>query len=162
MLTFAQNGMSFEGILALSLASTPSDIIDVMKKENRKMDEMRKESQQAQQQELQATLQAQAEEKEKDRQYDYKKHQEKLASDKERTLIDSLKFMKQADADADGQSDVLEKTMMELLAKTKSEREQLTLDIQKHKDEVILKNRELDIKEKQVKAQAKAKAKPSK
>lgn len=166
MLTFAQNGMSLEGVLALSLADTPSDIIDIMKREQRRMDEQRAQEMQAQQEQLQAKLQAEAKDKDEDRKMKYQMHKETLESQEKRTLDDREKFRLQADANRNNQADMLEKAEMDNKIKELIESRKIELEKAKSRDERLLKmeelklyDRELSLKEKEMKDQSRLKEK---
>lgn len=147
MQAFIQNNMSFEGVLALALADNTADIIDIMKKENKRIEQIRQEQIQLQQQQFQAQLQSQQQIKAEDRQLMAQLEVLKLQSQERRAAEQSLQFQKQADADADGQSDILEKSEMELTIQKLIEDKKAAL-----KELEILTNKELKEKELSIKA----------
>lgn len=163
MQAFIQNGMSFNGILELALANNTSDIIDIMKKENKRMDQLRQEQMQIQQQQFQAQLQADMQDKQAQRDTTIQLELAKLKSQENRATMDMDKFRRQADADLDGRSDALEKSEMELSIKKLIEDKKAELAALKIQTDKELKEKELSIKLKseENKVQiAKAKPKP--
>lgn len=117
MMAFVQNGMSFDGILALALARTPNDIIDIMKKENKRQENLRKEAQQLKQQEIQMQIDADAKDKQDERAHRERIEVAKMQSAERRAEVQSEWARKQADADLDNKSDVLEKAELETMIK---------------------------------------------
>lgn len=143
---FVQNQMSFDGVLALTLANTPNDIINIMKKETKRQEEMRQQQMQQQQEQFNAQMQAQKEKDEADRKYKYELEMAKLQSQETRTRLDREKFRMQADVDGNNRADALEKSIFEGEIKLGIEQAKLNLEKQKHEDEVRLKEMELQIK----------------
>jgi len=155
MQTFAQNQMSFDGILQLALASTPSDIVNIMKKESKRMDDMRKEAQQQEMQKIQIGLQADAADKQADRD-----SKEKIAAagnenSIQRTVIDSKKFKYAADVNDDNVADADARQDKELTLKSMLETEVLKLQARKQSQDYELKQKELKLKEKEIKSRPK-------
>lgn len=148
MLAFVQNGMSFDGVLALTLADTPSDIVNVMKKENKKMEEQRQEQLRIQQEQFQAQIEADKQDKEAERQLKVALETAKLQSQERRTAIDVDKFRLQNDVDRNNMADTLQKSIFEQEIKIKLEEAKLDFEKQKHADDVRLKEMELGIKNK--------------
>lgn len=151
MLAFAQNGMSFDGILALALADTPSDVIEIMKKESMRIRQEQQQQLQAQQEMKQAELESEAREKQLDREAEIMKQREQLESQERRALIDSEKFRKQQDVDANNIADSLQKAFIELKVKQELEALKLAQQNKEHEDEIRLEERKLDIEEMKVK-----------
>ena len=137
MLEFIQNGMSFEGILGLSVADTKSEISNLMRKETRRLDNIREQQIQHEQAMNQAKIEAEAQMKREEREFEYMKHRETLESQERRTVIQADQWRRQFDVDQDGVNDNILKTQLEL-----------ALEELIHRDEMKLKERELDIKEK--------------
>jgi len=141
-----QNGMSFEGVLALALADTTSDIIDIMKKESKRMENIRQEQMQIQQQQFQAQMQSQQQQADADRQMNAQLKSAELQQKDLASQRGSLMFQKQADADADGQSDMLEKAEMELTIKKLIEDRKADLKLLEIQTNAGLKNKDIDTK----------------
>lgn len=150
MFNFIQNGMSFDGILALALAKTPSDIIDIMKKENKRAEEIRQQNIQIQQEQSQKELDAKYADLQADRESKERIKLAEMQSGLERTLIDSEKFRKQADVNANNQADSIEKSKMELEVKKLLEERKLDLEKQKHDDDIDIEKEKLEIEKKKV------------
>lgn len=145
MQAFVQNQMSFDGILALSLANTPSDIVSIMKKETKRQDDMRREQAESQQAQLQAQLQAQAQEKAADREFTMTLEMAKLQSQERRTSMDMDKFRLQNDVDRNNVADTIQKSIFEQEIKLGIEQAKIQLELQKNSDAVRLKEAELGI-----------------
>lgn len=139
MLSLTQNGMQPDTIVKLALADNKTDILDIIEQDKTERMEQMQQQQMMQQQMQQQQLQAQLQEKQMEQEAQYKIHLEKLRSQEERTAIDSLKFQKQADVDNNNMADTIEKAILELQAKERM-----------HEKEMQRKDRELDIKEQQV------------
>jgi hypothetical protein len=149
MLAFVQNGMSFDGVLALTLADTPSDIVEIMKKENKRQEEQRQEAAAAQQAQFQAQLEANAKEQNEEREFKATIEKAKLDSQERRTTIDVDKFRLQNDVDRNNVADTIQKAIIELQAKQQIEAANLALANKKIEEESRLKEIELGIKDKQ-------------
>lgn len=147
MQAFVQNNMSFDGILALTLANTPSDIIEIMKKETKRQEQMRQEQMQQQQQQVEMQIQAEKENQEAERQFKMTLEMEKLRSQELRTQIDIDKFRIQNDVDRNNVADTIQKSMFEQEIKSRIEEARLSLEKQKHEDNVRLKEIELGIRQ---------------
>ena len=132
MVNFTQNKMSLDGILGLALADTTSDVIDIMKKESRRMENMRQEEIQIQQQQLQAQLEANQRAKEMEINSRVQLEMAKLESQERRVVVSSDQFRLQNDVNQNEIADSLETARLELLVKRE------------------LENRKLDIKEKEI------------
>jgi hypothetical protein len=162
MQAFVQNQMSFDGILGLALADTTSDIEDLMKVESKRMESIRQQSIQTQQEQFQAGIAAQKEQKDSDRQM---MMQMKQADNQTKLIgyqLDSEKFRKAGDSNANGQADMLEKSEMELMVKKlieerKAELKKYELDIKAHEAGLTagLKGKELEIMMKDSETKAK-------
>lgn len=152
MMSFVQNGMSFEGILALTLADTPSDIMEIMKKENKRIEEQRQEQLKMQQEQFNAQLQAEAAEKEKDREFKRELQREQLRSQEARTQIDLDKFRIQNDVDRNNIADTIQKAILELAEKRNIEAAKLAVEREKLQEETRLKEMELGLKSAQAEA----------
>jgi hypothetical protein len=139
-LELIQNGMSFDGILELTLADTPSEIISIFKKESAKIEQARAESMQVEMQRMETEKQTKLEEAAIKQQGKLQETREVLASQERRAVIGIQQFGIQADADRDGRADSLEKTEMELEFKREVEA------VKKGQ-----KDRELDLEEMKVK-----------
>lgn len=161
MQAFVQNNMSFEGILALALADNTSDIIDIMKKENKRTEQIRQEQMQIQQEQFNAQVQAQQQDKQADRQLMAQLEIAKLQSQERRAIEQSSWAQKQADADSDGQADVLEKSEMELLVQKLIEDRKADLKLQELQMTERIKDKELAIKAKDANTKAVVAAKPT-
>lgn len=148
MLSFVQNGMSFDGVLALTLANTPQDIIDVMKKENKRQEEQRQEAMQQQQQQFQQQLEADAANKKADRDHKTQLEMAKLESQERRTMVDVDKFRLQNDVDRNNMADTIQKAILELATKKNIELGKLQFEERKLDEEVRLKEIELGIRNK--------------
>lgn len=168
MQAFVQNQMSFDGILALALADTTSDIEDLMKKESKRMESIRQQQIQIQQEQLQMGLAADKERADADRAALFQMKQLDNQTKMIGYQLDSQKFRNQADADADGRADVLEKTEMELMVKEMIEKRKA--DLKKYELDIKaqevgmntgLKNKELNIREKTDMEKAKNSGKPA-
>lgn len=133
MLEFIQNGMSFEGILGLTLVDTRSEMTNLMRKETNRLDRIRQEQQQAAQQAQQAQIQATAEEAQQARNFDYMKHKEVLESQERRTVIQADQWRKQFDVNQDGENDQITKTNLELALKKAIENRKLDIEEEKLK-----------------------------
>lgn len=159
MLSFVQNGMSFDGILALTLADTPSDIAEIMKKETKRQEEMRQEQMRMQQEQFQAQLQAEQADKDKDRALKKQISDDQLASQERRTIIDLDKFRLQNDVDKNNIADTIQKALIEILAKKEIEAAKIAADREKLQEETRIEELKLGIQDKQTNADiAKAKA----
>lgn len=156
MLAFVQNGMSFEGILDLMLANTPSDVINVMKRENKRQEEQRQEAMRMQQEQFQAQLQADMADKQAERESKLNLEREKAAAKLQGIIIDADKFRRQGDVDLNNQADSIQKALIELEAKAMLEKEKMELERQKHKDEMEIKREEVRIKDKEADYKAKS------
>lgn len=148
MLAFVQNGMSFDGVLALTLANTPSDIVEVMKKENKRQDQMRQEAMATQQQQIQMQIEADKADKDAERQLKLVLESAKLQSQERRTQIDVDKFRLQNDVDRNNIADTIQKALLELQSKGQIEAAKLAHENEKLKEEVRLREIELGIKNK--------------
>lgn len=148
MLAFVQNGMSFDGVLALTLANTPADIVEIMRKENKRQEDQRQEAIRMQQQQIQMQIEAEAKQKEIERETKVALEMEKLASQERRAITDTDKFRLQNDVDRNNQADTIQKAIIELKAKHELEMAKIEFEREKHKDEVRLKEIELGIRDK--------------
>lgn len=146
MLAFVQNGMSFDGVLALTLANTPADIVEVMKKENQRQEQQRQEAMQQQQAQFEAQIQAEQQDKEAERQLKIALETAKLESQERRTAIDVDKFRLQNDVDRNNMADTIQKAILELQAKMEIEQAKLAQENKKLEEDVRLKEIELGIR----------------
>jgi len=142
-MAFIQNGMSFDSILELVMAKTPSDIMSIFKKESKRIEQQRQEA-----------LQAQAQQAEADRQSKLQEIQIKEQAQTERKLIDAEvkklqatlgieQWRAQVDADQDGRADSIQRAEMEI-------RHKKAVEDRKAQQ----KDRELDIKEMEAESRA--------
>jgi hypothetical protein len=143
-MAFIQNGMSFDSILELVLAKTPSDIMSIFKKESRKAEAIRKENLQIQQQQAEADRQAKLQEVQIKEQAELKKKEMDMAIKQMQASLGIEQWRAQADADQDGRADSLEKADMEIAFKDKVETKKAEQ-----------KDRELDLKEMEIKSRKK-------
>lgn len=143
-MAFVQNGMSFDSILELVLAKTPSDIMAIFKKEAKKADTIRQENLQAQQQQAEADRQSKLQETQIKEEYELKRKQMDMEIKQFQSQLGIEQWRSQADADQDGRADILEKTQMELDFKARVEEKK-----------AMQRDRELDIKEEEVKNRSK-------
>lgn len=150
VLSFIQNGMSFDGVLALSLADTPSEIKDVLKKETARIEKQRQEQMAHEQQIQQQQIQAQMAEKQKEMELELTMHREKLASQERRTEIDVQKFRLQNDVDQNQISDFIEKAILEMQQKQQQHESQLEYDRQQQEIDKEHKDKELELEEKEI------------
>lgn len=149
-LELIQNGLGFEGIVGLIFAKTPNDILDIFRKESKKIEQQNQQALQAQQEQVEKQLQVQQEEKQKDRDFELFKLEQTLISQDQRAIIQSDWARKQADADLDGQPDVLEKSEKELQLKEKLELKKLEIMKAIEEKKLKLKEEELKIKARQI------------
>lgn len=161
MLAFVQNGMSFDGVLALTLANTPNDIVDIMKKENKRQESIRQEQIQIQQQQFQAQIEAEAADKEAERQLKKEIKAAELESQEKRAQIDVDKFRRQNDVDMNFQADTIQKAILEQKIKVLLEEKQMELEKRQQDIDKELKEKELKIKEKEAETKAKQANKPA-
>lgn len=151
MLEFIQNGMSFDGVLKLALAETTSDIVNIFKNENKRAEQLRQEQIQLQQQQFEKQMQAEYGEKEKQRMFEQQQSREQLASQEARALVQSETLRKAEDVDGNKEADLLTAKKIEVKSREKIELAKLSR-----------KDRELDIKDKEVGVKAKQTKNPSK
>lgn len=142
MLGFIQNGMSFDGILSIMLADTPSEIVDTVRKESKRMQQERAAA-------MQSAQQARAAEEQKETQLEMAKmnqkltiEREKMQSQERRAEINSEIFRKQADVDGNKVPDSVQKTLMELKAKEKG----LIKEMEIEREKLRLKEKELELR----------------
>jgi hypothetical protein len=145
-LTLAQNSMTPQSIMELSLAKTPSDVMNIMRKESRKMEA----AQQAQQEAQQQMVQAQAAEEAKVRQEGYQHDMRMQAIDNEskerRSMLEASQFERQADVDNNKVADSVERAQIE----DERKRDEMALQKIRQEKELELKEREVSVKEKAV------------
>jgi hypothetical protein len=132
---FIQNGMSPGDIVDLSLAETRTDLINIMKRVDKKQQMQLQQSQQIAQQQFEQQQQLEAQKHQQDLDIRYKMHLDVLNSQQEREIIRAQTIANANDINKDGIHDLKESKELQL----KFEREKLA-------EEVKLKNRELDIK----------------
>lgn len=147
-MTFIQNQMSFEGVLELALAKTPSDVISLFRKEGRRLERQRQEAIQLQQQQAEAERQSKLQEKQIEAETDIIKNRETLASQERRALWGVEQFRIQGDVDNNKRADSIQIKEMDL----EFEREKLNLDAVDKAKKAAQKDRELDIKSEEVKS----------
>lgn len=144
MLEFIQNGLSFEGVLSLTLAKTPSDIMDVMTKETKRLEQQRQEAMAMEQQKQEKEIAAEQAEKQAEREFEMLKHREQLQSQERRAVIDSQKFMLQNDVDRNQVSDLLQKAVAEIQADLQKHREELQFKEKEHEDKMEIEREKLN------------------
>lgn len=142
ILGFIQNGMSFEGILSLMLADTPSEITDTVRKETKKQEEKR-------QQEMAMIQQQQEAERQSNQQIELAKLQQKselemakLQSQERRAEINSEIFRKQADVDNNKIPDTIQKALLDI----KAEENELAKKLEIEREKLRIKEKELELR----------------
>lgn len=152
MLAFVQNGMSFDGVLELMLAKTPTDIANLMRKENRRVEEMRQQQQQAEQQRFEQQMQLEQQKAQAERQSKEQIEYAKIQAGTQRAEIEADKFRRQGDVDRNNLADTIQKALIELQAKHELEMQKIAAEERKQEKELERKDRELDIKEREAQA----------
>lgn len=144
MLEFIQNGMSYSGIFALATAKTMNDIQNLLKNEEKKIEKKMQEERQLQLEEMEKQRQAEMAEKQSQREHEIQQSREQYASQEARAIIDSETLRKGEDVNRNNESDLKESKEIELRSKERIEREKL-----------VRKDRELDLKEKDIEVKSK-------
>ena len=135
--------------IKLQFSDNPASIINLAERAEEKRSQQQQAQQQAQQEQQQQMMQIQQQ------QMEYQKQQDEIANQLKELDIrlrgDALR--KQADADLDGQSDVLEKEAMTLVSKERSETESNNLKREEMqiKQEQAIRNGELKMRELEMK-----------
>lgn len=137
MLGFIQNGASPESVMELIFADTITEVTDIIRRETKRQEEVRQQTQQFQMQMSQQEQQAKMQEKQMEMELEWRKHLTELESQEKRTLWDREKFSMQNDIDRNNINDMLQKTLLEIQAK-----------LQMNDDEIDLEKEKLELKEK--------------
>lgn len=143
---FIQNGMSFDGILALIMADTPGDVVDIVKKETKRREQERQQAMAMQQQQAQAEMQTELQKEQMKAQNKEKLEMAKLASHERRSELQSRQFQMQADADQNKIPDSVQKAEVDNQVKM----EKILRDYELKIKELELKEREIALKEKEL------------
>lgn len=143
-LTLAQNTMSPQSILKLSLSKTPSDILDIMRKETKRAEAAQQQAMQAQQQAMQAERQMAIEDREAKFAQETKiKQMDNLSKERNSALVAS-QFERQADVDNDKVADSIQREQIRAV----EAEERLEMEKEIEKEKLAIKREELKIKEK--------------
>lgn len=149
-LTLAQNTMSPKSIVELSLAKTPTDVMDIMRKETKAAQMMQEQQMQAQQQMMEQQRQAAIEEREAKFQQELTLAQIDNASKEKRSALEASQFERQSDVNNNKIADSVER------AEKQGEMDKFKIEMD-HK----IKQEELDIKREELKIKEKIANKPT-
>jgi hypothetical protein len=144
--------MSFDGVLALTLADTPSEIVDIMKRETKKQEDARQQAEKNAMDQFQAQLQADKADKEAERVMKLELEREKLRSQEARTKIDLDKFRLQNDVDRNNVADTIQKSVIELIAKREIESAKIAAAREKNQEDVRIEELKLGLEVKKSEA----------
>jgi hypothetical protein len=159
-LTLIQNGTRPEAVLELVLADTEGEVRDIIKRESRSSEEMRQQAMQAQAQQAQAERDSKmAIEKMKQDREDAR-DMAKLQSQERRTAIDVTKFALAQDINKNNQSDLVDKTLLQVEADMAKQSQKLDADMTKHSQELdadMAKHKaEMEMRKEELKAKLRA------
>lgn len=125
---FIQNSVNPSDVIKMAMADNKSDLIDLMKSiEKRAMEDQAAAAQQAREQ-FEQELQFQAQQKQQEREFEYKLHQERLASQEAREEVRSEVFRKANDVNNNQQHDLREMKELEMEADYRKFREKMELE----------------------------------
>ncbi len=142
-----QNGMiSFPELIRLTWAKNYGDVLNIAEEAEEKMAKQRQEAQAQQEKMMQE--QQKMQEALAQQQIDLKllMQERDIVGNKEVAMISREQMALQYDIDKNGQNDGLQSTIMELQLKDKLESEKNDMTKEKNKEDVRLKDKELDIK----------------
>lgn len=143
-LTLAQNNMSMEGLLQLSLAKTPSDVISIFKTETRKTNEQQQAAQQSAMEAQQAEFQRKMEETMQAQQFEAGENEKERKSKEARAMMESQQFARSADINENNVADSVEKEKVKMIVTADKNAKDHEIAL----EELKLKEREIIVKEK--------------
>lgn len=138
-LTLSQNSMTPQSVMELSLAKTPTDVMDIMRKESKRMESAQQAQMEAQQAQMEAERQQEIEDRDAKFGHDIRLAQIDNISKEHRSMLEASQFERQADVDNNKIADSVERAQIEDERKRK-------------KDEMdnVIKEKELELKEREV------------
>lgn len=136
MLTFAQNGMSFEGILGLTMADTTSEIADVMRRESKKAEQAQAEAAANAQKLQEQKIQAESAEKKEERNFKMLIEQLKAQTSRERAVIQAAQWREANDVDANRTPDSVQRELVKQEYETRRHDDKMEVEMAKIKAKV--------------------------
>jgi|GEM_PF-3132831 len=143
-LTLAQNTMSPKAVLELSMSKTPTDVMDIMRREAKVAQQAQQQAMEAQMQAVQAARQSEIEDRDAKFQHEFRMAAIDNQSKERRSMLEASQFERQADVDNNKVADSVERERI----KEQVDREKMALDHEIKVEELKLKEKEVEIKEK--------------
>lgn len=130
---FIQNAMSPKEVIELAMAENKTDLVNLMRKIDKKIKDAQESASQEANARLQVELEAKLTDQREDRELKYKMHRESLDSLEARAEIQSKVFLNANDSNMDGEPDLITKTKLDNEVELKIHEDKMRLEREKLK-----------------------------